>query len=157
MTTLSERLQRAVALRDAPGRTKGDWIASTKSNAILCADDGTSLAHAIRAEDRDFIAAAPSIVQLAVELGAEVGRLEHRLQSGGYCAFCETTVAPLPGFLLSHVMRGHVETCEKHPLAAARAVLERLAKYPESSADEMSASTMRAIARQALSGGSENG
>lgn len=89
--TLTQRLQRAVALRDAA--TGGEWIAvncSSPKHAAAVAyknERGCEFVMVTGSEDswdgadqRDadaaFIAAAPSIVQLAVELGAEVERLE---------------------------------------------------------------------------------
>lgn len=55
-------------------------------------------------------------------------------------------------------MRGHVESCEKHPLAAARAQIAELAKVLRLiTTGEFDYAQMEAMAEKALFGGSENG
>lgn len=41
-------------------------------------------------------------------------------QSACYCVYCETVIPAMPGLLLRYVMMGHIESCEKHPLALVR-------------------------------------
>lgn len=68
--TLTQRLQRAMALRDAANR------ADLRPRCDIARMDDAGAALARSDAERALRDAAPSIVQLAVELGAEVERLE---------------------------------------------------------------------------------
>lgn len=91
--TLTQRLQRAVALRDAasPAPWFRNIIGTGYGAAVLCS---TAMRHSAESDkfrictvpiygnlegNAALIAAAPSIVQLAVELGAECERLRAEL------------------------------------------------------------------------------
>lgn len=71
--TLTQRLQKAVALRDAINR----WHSDAQVDMVLSKDHPLSIAR--YKDEMALYNAAPSIVQLAVELGAEVERLRTAL------------------------------------------------------------------------------
>ncbi len=86
--TLTTRLQKVVALRDAAA--PGPWeargtVVDGPNGTILRVGGGLDLVveryETHQRENATFIAAAPSIVQLAVELGAECERLRVALRN----------------------------------------------------------------------------
>lgn len=121
MPTPDELRQAAaeIAALDAK-RTHGDWPQHLAA-VVVDATEGPEAA-----ANQDFISAAPKMARTVAAQAERIQELEARVGAGGYCAFCDTVIPAIPGFLLNHVMRGHVESCEKHPLAHARAEIAQL-------------------------------